>query len=53
MGKFLPKIRNFGDCYFEYLSPHFYTYNVEILLNRTDLEIPQRHEISSESLEEF
>ena len=38
--KFSPKIRNFRDF------PH----NVEILLNRTDLGIPQQHEISSESL---
>ena len=33
-----------------YLSPHFYTHNVEMLLKRTDLGIPQRHKISLESL---
>ena len=34
-----------------YLSPYFYTDNVKILRNRTeDLEIHQRHKISSESL---
>ena len=35
-----------------YLSPHFYTNNVEILLrpNRKDLGIHQRHRISSKSL---
>jgi len=36
-----------------YLSPHYYTYNVEILLKRTVLRIPQRHKISSESLKGF
>ena len=36
---------------FSYLSPYFYTDNVKILLKRTeDLEIHQRHKISSESL---
>jgi len=40
-----------------YLSPHFYTYNVEIWLKRNDLHVgweeldfPQRVYISSESL---
>jgi len=33
-----------------YLSPHFYTYNVEILLKRTDLGIRQRNKNSSESI---
>jgi len=31
---------------FSYLSPYFYTDNVEILLKRTDLGIQQRHKIS-------
>ena len=36
---------------FSYLSQYFYTDNVKILLKRTeDLEIHQRHKISSESL---
>jgi len=36
---------------FSYLSPHFYTDNVKILLKRTeDLGIHQWHKISSESL---
>jgi len=29
-----------------YLSPHFCTYNVEILFKRTDLGIPQRQKKS-------
>ena len=33
-----------------YLSPHFYSHNVKILLKRTDLGIHQRHKISSKSL---
>jgi len=36
-----------------YLSPDFYTYNVEISVNRTDLGIPQRQKSSSESLTWF
>jgi len=36
-----------------YLSQHFYAYNDEILLKRTDLEIRQRHKISLESLNGF
>ena len=50
MGEFfLPKNRIFAI--FSYLSPYFYTDNVKILLKRTeDLEIHQRHKISSESL---
>ena len=36
---------------FSYLSPYFYTDNVEILLKKTeDLGIHQRHKISPESL---
>jgi len=38
------KIRIFAIL--SYLSPHFYTYDVEILLQRTDLGILQRHKIS-------
>jgi len=33
-----------------YLSPHFYSHDVEILLKRTDLRIRQRHKILSKSL---
>jgi len=33
-----------------YLSPHFYTHNVKILLQRMHLLIHQRHKISSQSL---
>jgi len=46
-----PKILNLYDS--ELLSPHFYTYSVEILVKRTDLGIPQRHKILSESLKGF
>jgi len=37
---------------FSYLSPHFYTHNVKIVLitERTDVGIHQRQKISSESL---
>jgi len=31
---------------FSYLSPHFYTYNVEIWLKGANLGIPQRDKIS-------
>jgi len=48
-GNFYQKFEIFAI--FSYLSPHFYTDNVKILLKRTeDLGIHQRHKISSESL---
>jgi len=36
-----------------YLTTHFYTYNVEILLKRMDLGVPQPDKISTESLKGF
>jgi len=50
LGKFFTKkIEIFAII--SYLSQYFYTDNVKILLKRTeDLEIHQRHKISSESL---
>ena len=46
-GNFNQQVESF--VIFSYLSPYFYTDNVEILLKRTeDLGIHQRHKISSE-----
>jgi len=48
-GYFYQKFEIFAN--FSYLSPYFYTNNVNILPKRTeDLGIHQRHKISSESL---
>jgi len=47
-GKFYHKFEGF--TIFSYSSPHLYTHNVELLRERTDLRIYQRHKISSKSL---